>query len=106
MKRKFSAIFIFAVLWSQFAQGQAELRPRARDLGIRVGVLSPGPLNAITDVAGVRVGHTTLIKGGTTASEVRVHAGRKQDPPRMLLSNENMSPLFEAVIEAKWAIGK
>jgi len=34
----------------------------ARDLGIRVGELEPGPLDAITDVAGVRVGHTTLIE--------------------------------------------
>ncbi len=38
-------------------------RPRARDLGLAPGVLEPGPLNAITDVAGVRVGHTTLIEG-------------------------------------------
>jgi D-aminopeptidase len=37
--------------------------PRARDLGIRIGRMEPGPLNAITDVAGVRVGHTTLVKG-------------------------------------------
>jgi D-aminopeptidase len=36
---------------------------RARDLGIVVGSLPPGPHNAITDVAGVRVGHTTLIEG-------------------------------------------
>jgi D-aminopeptidase len=36
---------------------------RARDLGIRIGVGTPGPLNAITDVAGVTVGHTTLIRG-------------------------------------------
>ncbi len=36
---------------------------RARDLGIVIGTLPPGPLNAITDVAGVRVGHTTLIRG-------------------------------------------
>ena len=36
--------------------------PRARDLGIPF-VGSPGPLNAITDVAGVTVGHTTLISG-------------------------------------------
>src|SRR5918994_1414618 len=36
---------------------------RARDLGITVGHGTPGPLNAITDVAGVRVGHTTLIEG-------------------------------------------
>jgi D-aminopeptidase len=37
--------------------------PRARDLGIVIGEGRPGPLNAITDVAGVRVGHTTLISG-------------------------------------------
>jgi D-aminopeptidase len=37
--------------------------PRARDLGIRIGAGTPGPFNAITDVAGVRVGHTTLISG-------------------------------------------
>lgn len=36
-------------------------RPRARDLGIVIGELPTGPFNAITDVAGVRVGHTTLI---------------------------------------------
>src|SRR5262245_30013155 len=41
-----------------------ELVPmRARELGIEVGAGTPGPLNAITDVAGVRVGHTTLIEG-------------------------------------------
>jgi D-aminopeptidase len=38
-------------------------RPRARDLGVIVGVLPTGKDNAITDVPGVRVGHSTLIKG-------------------------------------------
>ena len=38
-------------------------RPRASDIGLKVGTLSPGPLDAITDVAGVRVGHTTLVRG-------------------------------------------
>lgn len=38
-------------------------RPRCRDLGIQIGLLEPGPLNAITDVPGVRVGHTTLVSG-------------------------------------------
>ena len=38
-------------------------RARARDLGIVIGELTPGPLNAITDVAGVRVGQTTLVAG-------------------------------------------
>ncbi len=36
---------------------------KARDLGIRMGTLANGPRNAITDVEGVRVGHTTLISG-------------------------------------------
>lgn len=38
-------------------------RRRARDLGIQIGEGRPGPLNAITDVVGVRVGHATLIEG-------------------------------------------
>jgi len=38
-------------------------RRRIRELGIRIGTLEPGPYNAITDVEGVRVGHTTIIKG-------------------------------------------
>ena len=38
-------------------------RPRARDIGLVVGVFPTGPLNAITDVAGVKVGHSTIIEG-------------------------------------------
>ena len=41
-----------------------EARARARELGIRIGGLATGTWNAITDVPGVRVGHTTLIEGG------------------------------------------
>ncbi|HSY89235.1 MAG TPA: P1 family peptidase, partial [Verrucomicrobiae bacterium] len=37
-------------------------RARLRDLGITVGTLPTGPLNAITDIAGVEVGHSTLIR--------------------------------------------
>jgi D-aminopeptidase len=37
---------------------------RARELGVEVGTGVPGPGDAITDVAGVRVGHATLIEGG------------------------------------------
>ncbi|MFF7446508.1 MULTISPECIES: P1 family peptidase [unclassified Streptomyces] len=43
--------------------------PRARDLGLGVGDLPTGPLNAVTDVSGIRVGHTTLIE------PPRVHSG-------------------------------
>jgi D-aminopeptidase len=43
---------------------------RAREWGIQIGVMSPGPLNAITDVAGVLVGQTTLIKGDSVRTGV------------------------------------
>ena len=45
---------------------------RARELGIEIGSLEPGPLNAITDVAAVRVGHTTVIEGGDVRPGVTV----------------------------------
>ncbi len=60
---------------SDSAQGS---RPCARDLGIRPGVLPTGPLNAITDVAGVQVGHVTLREGDdirTGVTAILSHAG-------------------------------
>jgi len=45
-------------------------RPRARDIGLNVGILPVGPLNAITDVPGVRVGHVTLIQGDSVRTGV------------------------------------
>ena len=48
----------------------AQDRPRARDLGIAPGIGQAGPLNAITDVAGVRVGHTTLSSGDNVRTGV------------------------------------
>lgn len=45
-------------------------RPRARDLGVKPGVFPPGKLNAITDVAGVKVGQTTVIEGDSTRTGV------------------------------------
>ena len=44
------------------AQGEPT-EPRARDAGIVIGVLPVGPLNAITDVEGVKVGHVTIDEG-------------------------------------------
>ena len=55
-----------------------EDRPRAREFGLVVGVLPPGPLNAITDVAGVKVGQVTLIEGKevrTGVTAVLPHGG-------------------------------
>ena len=53
-------------------------RPRARQAGIIVGSFPVGPLNAITDVAGVRVGHTTVIQGDsirTGVTAIHPHGG-------------------------------
>lgn len=56
----------------------AQGRLRARQLGVTPGVYPPGPLNAITDVGGVRVGHTTVIEGDdvrTGVTTVLPHGG-------------------------------
>ena len=52
------------------APAQAQHRPRAREAGITFGVLPTGPLNAITDVAGVKVGQVTLIEGANVRTGV------------------------------------
>ena len=52
-----------------FSQMQSQQK-RIRDYGIELGVLSTGPLNAITDVPGVRVGHSTLISGDSVRTGV------------------------------------
>jgi D-aminopeptidase len=68
-------------------------RPRAREAGLVVGVLPTGPHNAITDVAGVRVGHTTLIKGAdvrTGVTAVLPHNGnlfRERVPAAVFVGN-------------------
>lgn len=57
---------------------QKNERPRARDIGLTVGVISPGPLNAITDVSGVQVGQTTLVRGDnirTGVTAILPHSG-------------------------------
>lgn len=63
-------IFVLSIsaLWLRGARAQnpaspAEHRPRARELGIHPGIYDPGPKNAITDVAGVRVGQVTITQG-------------------------------------------
>jgi D-aminopeptidase len=63
-ERRTAICFCALLLGSLMATGaSAEERPRARDIGLVVGTFRTGPLNAITDVAGVRVGHATLIAG-------------------------------------------
>ena len=71
----------------------ASPRARARSLGIAPGILPPGPLNAITDVAGVLVGHVTLIEGDairTGATAILPHAGnlyRERVPAGIVVGN-------------------
>jgi len=63
---------------STFSQTQNPPRPRARDIGIKIGVLPIGPLNSITDVPGVAVGHTTIIRGSnirTGVTAILPHGG-------------------------------
>src|SRR5579864_1773801 len=62
-------VLILCFWMAQLADAQAA-RPRARDLGIQGGVLAPGPLNAITDVPGVAIGHTTLVRGADVRTGV------------------------------------
>ena len=64
-------IFIsFAISMIGLALASPEKRPRLREFGIKTGILSPGPLNAITDVPGVRVGQVTLIEGDSIRTGV------------------------------------
>ena len=71
-----SAGFIAALL--QVGPACAEQQVRARDIGIKPGVLTPGELNAITDVSGVSVGHFTLVRSDnirTGATAILPHPG-------------------------------
>jgi D-aminopeptidase len=70
MPRRCSLLVAAPLLCAAVATAGDAERPRARDLGISPGVLAPGPLNAITDVGGVLVGHTTLIEGDSVRTGV------------------------------------
>jgi D-aminopeptidase len=68
-------------------------RPRAREAGVVVGILPPGPLNAITDVAGVRVGQATVVEGEgvrTGVTAIVPHGGdlfRSRVPAAIVVGN-------------------
>jgi D-aminopeptidase len=75
------------------AIANAQTRPRARDLGLAPGLLQPGVHNAITDVAGVRVGQRTVIEGSTVRTGVTAilpHGGnlfREKVPGAVFVGN-------------------
>ncbi len=92
-KSKAILIFLTLGLASQGIAMQKNERPRARDIGLSTGALSTGPLNAITDVEGVKVGHTTIIRGDnirTGVTAVLPHAGnlfREKTPGAVFIGN-------------------
>jgi D-aminopeptidase len=72
------SVLLLAIHFAGASGLTAQLRPRARDLEIAPGVYPTGSLNAITDVAGVRVGHVTVVEGEKVRTGVTVvlpHAG-------------------------------
>jgi D-aminopeptidase len=85
------SILIVGCLMGTSAYTQNRLR--AREAGITVGVLPPGPLNAITDVDGVLVGHTTLVRGDnirTGVTAILPHGGnlfREKVPGAVFVGN-------------------
>ena len=90
---RFTLILLTTVLVVTEAAPQEKSRPRAREAGVIVGVLQPGPLNAITDVVGVAVGHKTLIRGDnvrTGVTAILPHNGnlfREKVPGAVFIGN-------------------
>jgi D-aminopeptidase len=85
-----------ALLLASFVSAQTKTsnaRPRASDLGLKIGILPTGRLNAITDVAGVEVGHTTVVSGDnirTGVTAVLPHSGnifREKVPGAIFVGN-------------------
>src|SRR5712691_6594586 len=63
-KKILAVVAVLLMTAAAVAQNTArDARPRASGLGLKVGILPTGPLDAITDVGGVEVGHTTIIRG-------------------------------------------
>lgn len=93
MRRLILFLIVLALSSASTLFAQTEPRPRARDIGIEVGVLPPGPLNAITDVAGVMVGQTTIIRGDnlrTGVTAILPHGGnlyQERVPAAIFLGN-------------------
>jgi len=83
----------FVFLFRESLSPQTATRPRAREAGIVIGVLSPGPLNAMTDVGGVLVGHANVIRGDnvrTGVTAILPHGGnlyREKVPGAVFIGN-------------------
>ena len=86
-------LLTFALIMLAGLSAHGQNRPRAREAGIKVGILPAGPLNAITDVNGVLVGHTTVIRGDnvrTGVTAILPHGGnlfREKVPGAVFVGN-------------------
>src|SRR5436309_10644917 len=96
MTNKILAAMVVLLVTAAAAVAQSTVpiaRPRASDLGLKVGILPAGPLDAITDVAGIEVGQTTIIRGDnirTGVTAVLPHAGnlyRERVPAAIFVDN-------------------
>ena len=91
-KRAVALVFVSTLFLLPTLAKKTE-RPRAREAGVKVGILPVGPLNAITDVAGITVGHATVIKGDnirTGVTAVVPHGGnlfREKVPGAIFVGN-------------------
>jgi D-aminopeptidase len=87
------ALSCTAMLPAVASPPETEKRPRAREIGLKVGILPTGKLNAITDVAGVLVGHQTIVQGEnvrTGVTAILPHGGnlfREKVPGAMFVGN-------------------
>ncbi|MGH7554434.1 MAG: P1 family peptidase [Longimicrobiales bacterium] len=85
-------LFLLAGARPVMSQATTAQRPRAREAGIIVGIFTPGAHNAITDVAGVRVGHTTIVHDSvnTGVTAILPHGGnlfRERVPAAIVVGN-------------------
>jgi D-aminopeptidase len=94
LKPRALSLAAVAVLFSQVTTiAEPAKRPRARDVGVTVGILPTGELNAITDVAGVLVGHQTIVRGDnirTGVTAILPHGGnlfREKVPGAIFVGN-------------------
>src|ERR1700728_426910 len=90
----FAVATVFLLIAFAAAQSTTpNARPRASDIGLKIGILPVGPLDAITDVAGVEVGQKTIVRGNdirTGVTAVLPHSGnlyREKVPGAIFVSN-------------------
>ncbi|HJS52499.1 MAG TPA: P1 family peptidase [Pyrinomonadaceae bacterium] len=89
-----SIIVLFALsILPLSLESQTALRPRVRDIGLKIGILPTGTNNSITDVAGVSIGHSTIIRGDnirTGVTAILPHTGnlfREKVPSAIFVGN-------------------